>query len=121
MNRFAYGRFDQSSEVDTIYVLSLPACRWIKTTFTNYPRRVNMQCHSSINNQAICTGGHNPESTAPWNMTDEWSQGIGVFDMNKLVLKDRYDASAPPYTASELVRRSYENPLVLLACIRLSV
>jgi hypothetical protein len=33
--------------------------------------------------------------------------------MTNLVLKDNYDASAPPYTAPEPVRTAYERGLVL--------
>jgi hypothetical protein len=119
MKRFAYGHFNQSSESDTIYILSLPAFRWTKTSFTNYPRRVGMQCQSAGNNQAICTGGANPESVPLWNSTDEWSQGLGVLDTTNLVLKDSYDASASPYAAPELVRRIYENKSVQIAYIYL--
>jgi hypothetical protein len=72
-----------------------------------------MQCQSAGNSQAVCIGGQNPESNAPWNITDEWEQGIGVIDMTNLVLKDNYDASAPPYTAPEPVRTAYERGLVL--------
>jgi len=68
-----------------------------------------MQCSSAGNNQAICIGGHNPESSAPWNLTDEWSQGIGVIDMTNVVLTDSYNASAPPYTAPESVKGVYAN------------
>ena len=115
MKIFVYGRFDQSSDSDTIYILSLPAFRWTKTNFKNYPRRVSMKCNSAGNNQAICVGGHNPELSVPWNATDEWLQGIGVIDMTNLVLTDSYNASAPPYIAPKSVRTIYANRSVHIA------
>jgi hypothetical protein len=69
-----------------------------------------MRCQSSRNSQAVCIGGTNPEDISnPWDSVDEWNQGVGVFDMKELVLKDRYEANAPPYTASEIVRRVYND------------
>ncbi|KAF2870811.1 hypothetical protein BDV95DRAFT_607937 [Massariosphaeria phaeospora] len=88
-----------------------PSFTWTKTRFQNYPRRVKMQCSSAKNNQAICTSGYDPDSDprAPWNNTDEWSQGVGVLDMTTVTLKDRYEGSTPPYTAPDIVRRAIEN------------
>jgi hypothetical protein len=74
-----------------------------------------MRCQSSHNIQAVCIGGTNPEDISnPWDSVDEWKQGIGVFDMKNLVLKDRYEANAPPYIASELVRRAYSEPVSVI-------
>ncbi|KAF2823218.1 hypothetical protein CC86DRAFT_372249 [Ophiobolus disseminans] len=106
---FIWGRFDKTSKSDTIYVLSLPSFTWTKTSFQSYPRRKQMQCQSAGNNQAICIGGLLPESPIPSNTTDEWIQGVGVVDMTALVLKDGYDALAPPYTAPEVVKRANKN------------
>jgi len=68
-----------------------------------------MKCSSTNNNQAVCIGGLDPESLLPYNMTDEWSQSVGVIDMTALTLKSSYDADAPPYTAPDIVGRAYDN------------
>lgn len=66
------------------------------------------------NNQAIFIGGIDPDQhptiQQDWNASmDEWAQGIAVFDMNKLELRDSYDADASPYAAPNLVQATYEN------------
>jgi hypothetical protein len=88
---------------------------WHKTSFENWPRRKQMVSTAiKNNNQAIFIGGIDPDqdhkSAQNWRASmDEWAQGIAVFDMNKLELKDNYDADAPPYAAPDLVKATYEN------------
>jgi hypothetical protein len=68
------------------------------------------------NNQAIFIGGFDPDQAydakkqQDWFQTkDEWPQGIGVFDMTKSEMKNKFSADAPPYTAPDIVRETYDN------------
>ena len=40
---------------------------------------------------------------------DPWTQQLAVFDMTSLQWKDKYEASANPYTAPNLVKSMYNN------------
>jgi hypothetical protein len=69
-----------------------------------------MKCTSANNNQAICSGGLNPESSNPYYMKDEWPLSLGVIDMTRLKMQTGYDDDALPYAAPDIVRKVYDNP-----------
>jgi hypothetical protein len=109
MIRFFYG-YDYTSKTVTMYILSLPLFRWFKKSLPNYPRRKWMKGSSANNNQAIFSGGLDPLSTAPFNMTDEWDNNLAIMNLTDFTFKFDYDSNAPAYTAPDIVRRAYENP-----------
>jgi hypothetical protein len=112
---FVYGEFDSVYGQDTIYILTLPRMIWRKTKFLNDVRRKQMVCvWAGFNDQAIFVGGIDPDQNKNdaqnWNGTlDPWEQGLGVFSMTDLRMKDRYDPDAPPYAAPPIIKALYDN------------
>ena len=67
----------------------------------------------------IVSGGLDPTMPSgldPWNWNttaDPWPQCIGVFDMTELRWKSSYEAKAPPYTSSDIIKQYYQSGYTL--------
>ena len=98
-----------NAERDEVYILSLPAFTWFKANYTSVDPRIYHTCHV-VGNQMMSIGGLNPSFTslpAALNDTDPFWEGIKVFDMTALEWTNYYNASAAPYTPSEMILRYY--------------
>lgn len=110
--RFFHGPFqgvDQDTQGYTFYILSLPSFTWFASNLYVYPPRQAQTCTMAPNNQMIMIGGFDQDQLVPvypdnWNSSpDPWEQGIGVFDMTELQIKDAYNASASAYVSPDIV------------------
>ena len=112
---FIYGGDDEDGEarntLSDIHVLSIPAFQWFEIEpETQNTRRTYHDCASAGNSQMIVVGGIDRTANDGhyWGGTDEWKQGLGIFDMHELKWRDSYDPEAPPYEAPAVVREWYE-------------
>ena len=94
-----------NTPLDTIYVLSLPAFNWQKTTYPPTHPRQELSCNVIGNRQMVVIGGINPDNAS---IADPWPQGIGIFDMSDFEWKDQYNPSAAPYVTPNVVKSWYE-------------
>jgi len=95
---------------DEVLVLSLPGFVWTRADYTATMSRVNHACNIAGNRQMVVTGGLDPASASQRQQfftPDNWSQGIGVFDMTTLQWKDSYDAEAKAYVTPKVVKSWY--------------
>ena len=104
---------DASNPNDTgflnVYVLSLPAFRWFKSTESTSTRRANHHCTVIGNRQMISVGSTNPSGGGLGLTADPWNDGIGVFDMTALRWSDSYDATAAEYESPDVVKQYYSS------------
>lgn len=91
-----------------VFLLSLPAFRWFKSSATTKVRRASNTCSIIGKRQMISTSGRLPSSQSRIGLeTDPWTSGIGVFDMSQLRWQNHYDAGAEDYDSPEAVKRFY--------------
>lgn len=98
-----------NAERDEVYILSLPAFAWFKANYTSVDPRIYHTCHV-VGNQMMSIGGLNPSFASlpgALNDTDPFWEGIKVFDMTALEWTNYYNASAAPYTPSEVILSYY--------------
>ena len=98
-----------NAERDEVYILSLPAFAWFKANYTSVDPRIYHTCHV-FGNQMLSIGGLNPSfanSQDARNDTDPFWEGIKVFDMTALEWTNYHNASAAPYTPSEMILSYY--------------
>jgi hypothetical protein len=55
----------------------------------------------------VVVGGKQPWLSDSSQITDLWSQGIGIFDLSAMEWKDQYDAAAAPYVTPDVVKAWY--------------
>ena len=99
------------SDVDQIYILSLPSFTWFKANYPPGMGRIHHTCHA-VNSQLVAIGGLDPAASPAGDYNgsaDPWPQGLGVFDMNALAWKDSFSATAPPYTPPDLITQYVKN------------
>lgn len=94
-------------DLDAVYVLSLPAFNWQKASYTPRQSRASHTCNLVGNRQMVIVGGKEPFLTHPSQVTDIWTQGIGIFDLTAMEWKDQYDAGAAPYVTPDVVKAWY--------------
>jgi hypothetical protein len=94
-------------DLDAVYVLSLPAFNWQKASYTPRQSRAWHTCNLIGNRQMVVVGGKEPFLTHPSQITDIWTQGIGIFDLTAMEWKDQYDAGAAPYVTPDVVKAWY--------------
>jgi hypothetical protein len=99
---------------DAVYILTLPAFHWVKVNYPPTDPRVYHTCHVIGNRQLLSVGGLNPallNISLAWNETDQFTEGLKIFDMTTLNWTNYYDANAAPYEQSNLLKQYYaSNP-----------
>ncbi|KAH9905351.1 hypothetical protein F4778DRAFT_729703 [Xylariomycetidae sp. FL2044] len=105
---FMYGGHSERTPTDSprneTWILTLPAFHWIKTDAVA-PRRSDHDC-VIVGSQMISVGG--VRTLANFSEPDEWSQGIGVLDLNTLTWTDSYDPDSGTYDSPAIVKKWYE-------------
>ncbi|KAL8839985.1 MAG: hypothetical protein Q9170_001527 [Blastenia crenularia] len=108
---------------DEIFILTLPAFRWIKVDYPPLHPRHGHSCNAVGGSQIISIGGVDSNSRIYYgdyfsigestfnSSVDPFAQGLGIFDMTTLTWADHYTANAPQYVQSDLVKNFYaQNP-----------
>lgn len=104
------GGYDRKDPKE-VYVLSLPAFHWFKSNYTSPSLRIGHTCHATKTRQMIVIGGTDPCVSYPPDPPDQdpWSQGIAVFDMTTLELKNSYQSNADLYEPPYDIQQYYKN------------
>ena len=99
----------QNKELDSLYVLSLPAFAWFKANYTAANPRDRHTCQVVGNRQMLSIGGLNPldQNTGTYSV-DPMAQGLQIFDMTEMTWSSSYDAQAAPYTSPQVVKDWYQ-------------
>lgn len=108
---FVYGGKDEDENyLPDTYVLSLPAFQWFKVNSLG-GRRVFHECATAGNRQMIVVGGQleSESDSSERRDKDEWTWGLGVFDMHDMQWKDNYDPEAGPYESPAMIKDWYTN------------
>jgi LPXTG-motif cell wall-anchored protein len=107
------GAASNIAALDQIYVLSLPSFQWFEADYTPTMARFGHSCHvvGYGQRQLLIVGG--APSIGSWidtndNVHDQWSWGLGVWDMTEMRWSDRYDAQAEPYVTSDVVMQGIQ-------------
>lgn len=108
---------------DEIFILTLPAFRWLKVDYQPQNPRHGHTCEYVGGSQILSIGGVDSNALvhvgnygdidkSSFNSSvDPFAQGLGIFDMTTLKWADHYSANPPAYEQSELVRNYYtQNP-----------
>ncbi|MCJ1462072.1 hypothetical protein MMC07_000672 [Pseudocyphellaria aurata] len=97
------------SNVDShqVYILALPAFRWIRATNSSTVSRASQDCQVIGNRHLLSIGGYDPTASNESAIVDPWPYGLGLFDMTALEWTERYDAAAQPYVQSDQVKAFY--------------
>ncbi|KAG9228397.1 hypothetical protein BJ875DRAFT_500766 [Amylocarpus encephaloides] len=93
-------------ELGSVYILTLPAFKWVRATPPAKTSRQAHRCEVIGNRQMISLGGLIENNSS---LTDPWPNGLGIFDMSELAWKDTYKADADPYKRSSIVDTIYQN------------
>lgn len=106
------GYFSATDNTDSqnVYILTLPAFRWIRASASTAPR-AGSTCQV-VNSQMISVGGWDPTGTASFMIVDPWTYGIGVFDLTSLSWGNEFNSGARPYVRSDLVNSFYADKCV---------
>ena len=97
------------SNVDShqVYILTLPAFRWIRAANSSTASRAAQHCLAIGNRHMLSIGGYDPTVPNRSAVVDPWPYGLGIFDMTALQWADKYDAAAMPYVQSDQVKTYY--------------
>jgi hypothetical protein len=95
-------------QYDEIYILSLPAFTWVKAKYPPSLTRSYHTCHI-VGRQLISLFGLDPRTRSSPGARDQFTNGIGVFDINQLEWSDKYDPNAGDYKTPGLVADYYYN------------
>ena len=106
---FIYGGSDLqqdqlfTSDFAAVFILSLPAFRWLRIPNSTVQRRQSHNCQVIGGRQMLVIGGTNTQAST----ADVWTNGLGIFDMTALEWTSMYNASAEPYVQPEPVKQYY--------------
>ncbi|KAF2135748.1 uncharacterized protein K452DRAFT_362972 [Aplosporella prunicola CBS 121167] len=115
---FVFGGWDpvDPSDMSEIYILSLPAFRWFQTGIRAISQRVLHTCHVIGSRQLLSIGGLESayddlgdRTINQWKSKDNFTQGLGIFDMTELKWSDKYVANASAYDSPEMVKLWYSD------------
>ncbi|CZT06570.1 uncharacterized protein RCO7_04319 [Rhynchosporium graminicola] len=98
---------DANSDSRNVYILTLPAFRWIRAGALTAPR-AGSSCQT-VKNQMISYGGFDPTGTTSFERLEPWAFGIGIFDLHSLKWGVNYNPNAPAYVQSTAVSEFYES------------
>jgi hypothetical protein len=107
---FLYGGVDTQAGLssDEVYVLSLPGFVFFKAPGSS-TARADHGCALVGRRQLLSVGGTDGFLGFPNSLLDPdpWRNGLGVFDMSRMVWSDRYAADAAPYESPSVVTEWY--------------
>ncbi|EHL02086.1 hypothetical protein M7I_2041 [Glarea lozoyensis 74030] len=96
---------NEATDLQNVYILSLPAFRWFKTPVV-VPARAGANCHV-VRNQMLTYGGWDPTTSSSYASADSWTYGLGIFDTSSLTWGTAFNGSAEVYGTPEVVKRWY--------------
>jgi hypothetical protein len=98
-------------ELQTVYILTLPAFHWLVAPNMAPTGRFDHTCSLIGNRQMLSIGGVYPtQEWQVWPMwTDPWANGLGIFDLTALNWTNAYNHTAASYKPSGLVTSYYSN------------
>ncbi|KAI4252428.1 MAG: hypothetical protein LQ352_004301 [Teloschistes flavicans] len=99
----------ENVDLDSVYVLSVPAFAWFRADYTANNTRYYHTCEVVGNRQMLSIGGRNPLDDGQGILSpDPIKHGLQVFDLTEMKWSDRYDADAAPYTTPQIVKDWYQ-------------
>lgn len=105
---FVYGGYNDrvSTDLDDVWVLSLPAFRWFRAPSSRAPGRRYHDCATIGKSQMISVGGATGDNA--FSTVEQWPNGIGILDMNTGNWVDSYNPSAGDYETPNFVQQYYQ-------------
>lgn len=104
-----------STDLATVYILTLPAFHWVKTSAVAPTWRADQTCSVIGNRQMISIGGvRDPgsgliETVVPPPPFDPWTNGMQILDMSDLSWTEDYNPSAAPYQSPDVIAAFYDS------------
>ncbi|KAL8632441.1 hypothetical protein Q9189_001816 [Teloschistes chrysophthalmus] len=99
----------ENIDLDSVYVLSLPAFAWFRADYPANHSRYFHSCEVVGNRQMLSIGGRNPLDDGQGILgPDPIRHGLQIFDLTAMKWSDRYDANAAPYTTPRVVKDWYQ-------------
>lgn len=97
-----------NEQFDEVWVFSLPGFVWQRVDASHNQARFGHTCHLVGNRQLMTIGGGDPNLPAPWNSTDQFTNGIGVFDLVDSKWTTGYNANAAQYQRPKVLQDWYD-------------
>jgi hypothetical protein len=101
---------------DEVFVFTLPGFNWVKASYPALNPRHGLTCHSIGGGQILTIGGVNTTQNGPTDLykdvfdtADQFTQGLGVFDLNTLSWKNSYSSKQTTYTPAQPIQVFYAN------------
>jgi hypothetical protein len=108
--RFVYGGYNEITILRDVFVLSLPAFRWFRAPVEGTQRHIH-KCIAAAPDarQMLVVGGIGPTFNSWTDVpTDEWAQGLGVFDMSALAWRQKFETGLERYAPAKVVQDFYD-------------
>lgn len=97
---------EKASDSRNVYILTIPAFRWIKTSDLTLPR-AGPVCQV-VKNQMLSFGGFDPSSQdIVFNIQEPWAYGLGIFNLKTLTWGTSFNPKAEEYTRAQVVDEYY--------------
>jgi hypothetical protein len=99
---------------DEVYVLSLPSFNWFKADYLAENPRHALTCEHIGGGQIVTIGGVNTTQNGPddlyadvFNTADQFTQGLGVFDLNTMAWSTSYSSEQTTYGPAASIQQYY--------------
>jgi hypothetical protein len=108
--QYGSGPFGSNNQFvsDEVYVLSLPTFQWSKANYTPADNRILHTCHA-LGRQMLSIGGLDPSASSFEDAikdSDNFTQGIKVFDMTEMQWTNKWDANVPEYQTPAAIKNT---------------
>ncbi|VUC31112.1 unnamed protein product [Clonostachys rosea] len=105
---FVYGGYNDrlSTDLDDVWILSLPAFRWFRVPSSRAPARRYHDCATIGKSQMISVGGAIGDNA--FSNLEQWPNGIGILDMNTGNWVDSYNPDAGDYETPSFIQQYYQ-------------
>ncbi|CAH0053689.1 unnamed protein product [Clonostachys solani] len=105
------GLSSEKRSLDDLWVLSLPAFKWIQLSSTRSSEAIRHmhKCTIAGKRQFISIGGRAKPSKDGFKSDDIWPRGIGIFDLVTSEWVDSYDPSLGEYDSPASVQKIYKS------------
>ncbi|KAH0558554.1 hypothetical protein GP486_004787, partial [Trichoglossum hirsutum] len=111
---FVYGGHRKDGVTDPVladftqvFILSLPSFVWFRVSNSTSQFRSNHDCQLVGGRQMLVIGGRDPSTLVLGSISDNWKNGLGIFDMTDLEWTSGYDAHAAAYVPPQMVKQYY--------------